>query len=121
MLAGISGGLPAPNLTLVGDGQQAIYPGGFSLLRMGLDVRGRSTVLRTNWRNTYAIWMAAQAFIAGEEVDDLDEDVSAGRDGDEQPLPMRDGISPGLWIAEDGDEASLAAEIVREAVRELDV
>ena len=78
MLAEISGGLPAPNLTLVGDGQQAIYPGGFSLLQMGIDVRGRSTVLRTNWRNTYAIWMAAQAFIEGEQFDDLEEESSAG-------------------------------------------
>ena len=121
MLAEISGGLPAPNLTLVGDGQQAIYPGGYSLLQMGLDVRGRSTVLRTNWRNTYAIWMAAQAFIVGEQFDDLEEDVSMGRPSDEQPLPMRDGISPGLWVAEDGDEAALAAEVVREAVMDLGV
>src|SRR6476469_3861827 len=89
MLAEISGGLPSPNLTLVGDGQQAIYPGGYSLLQMGLDVRGRSTVLRTNWRNSYAIWMAAQAFIAGEQFDDLDEEVSSSRESDEPQLPMR--------------------------------
>src|SRR5262249_26468547 len=35
-------------LMLVGDGQQAIYPGGFSLRSVGLDVRGRSFLLRTN-------------------------------------------------------------------------
>ena len=121
MLTEISGGQPSPNLTLVGDGQQAIYPGGYSLLQMGLDVRGRSTLLRTNWRNTYAIWMAAQAFIGTEQFDDLEEDVSVGRPSDEQPLPMRDGVSPGLWVAEDGDEAALAAEIVREAVKDLGV
>lgn len=121
MLAEISGGLPSPNLTLVGDGQQAIYPGGFSLLQMGIDVRGRATVLRTNWRNTFAIWLAAQAFIQGEEFDDLDEELAPDRDGEEAPLPMRDGISPGLWIAENGEDAALVAEVVREAVADLGV
>jgi superfamily I DNA/RNA helicase len=29
---------------------------------------------------------------------------------------MRDGIPPGLWIAGEGDEAALAAEVVREAI-----
>ena len=99
MLAETRRGLPSPNLTLVGDGQQAIYPGGFSLLQMGIDVRGRATVLRTNWRNTYAIWVAAQAFIEGEEFDDLEEELAAGRDVEESPLPMRDGIPPGLWVS----------------------
>jgi mRNA-degrading endonuclease RelE of RelBE toxin-antitoxin system len=116
MLAELVGGLPSPNLTLVGDGQQAIYPGGFSLLQTGIDVRGRATVLRTNWRNTYAIWMAARAFIEGEEFDDLDDDVLSGRSDEESPLPMRDGISPGLWTAGEGEDAALVAEIVREAL-----
>jgi mRNA-degrading endonuclease RelE of RelBE toxin-antitoxin system len=121
VLAEISGGLPSPNLTLVGDGQQAIYPGGFSLLQMGIDVRGRATVLRTNWRNTYAIWVAAQAFIEGEQFDDLEEDVASARDVEESPLPMRDGIPPGLWVAGHGEEADLATEIIREAIEDLGV
>lgn len=116
MLTELAGGLPSPNLTLVGDGQQAIYPGGFSLLQMGVDVRGRASVLRTNWRNTYAIWAAAQAFIQGEAFDDLDEELAPTRDAEETPLPMRDGISPELWVADPGDEAPLAAEVVREAL-----
>jgi hypothetical protein len=116
MLTELSGGLPAPNLTLVGDGQQSIYPGGFSLLQLGIDIRGRSTVLRTNWRNTYMIWRAAQAFIAGEGFDDLEEDTASGRDAEESPLPMREGLAPGLWIAPVGDDAELAAEIVRETI-----
>lgn len=32
-------------LMVVGDGQQSIYPGGFSLRSLGIDVRGRSRVL----------------------------------------------------------------------------
>jgi mRNA-degrading endonuclease RelE of RelBE toxin-antitoxin system len=115
MLTDLAGGPPAPNLTLVGDGQQAIYPGGFSLLQMGVDVRGRATVLRTNWRNSYSIWVAAQAFISGEHFDDLEEELTVGREADESPLPMRDGIPPGLWIGPEGEEAALAAEVVQEA------
>jgi mRNA-degrading endonuclease RelE of RelBE toxin-antitoxin system len=116
MLAELAGGPPAPNLTLVGDGQQSIYPGSFSLLQMGIDVRGRATVLRTNWRNTYAIWAAAQAFIEGEAFDDLEDEPATSREAEEVPLPMRDGIPPGLWVADGGDEAELAAEVVREAL-----
>ena len=116
MLAEMAGGLPEPNLTLVGDGQQAIYPGGFSLLQLGIDVRGRATVLRTNWRNTYWIWVAARSFIEGELFDDLDEELALGRDDEESPLPMREGRPPGLWTAPRGEAASLAAEIVREAL-----
>lgn len=116
MFTELAGGEPTPNLTLVGDGQQSIYPGGLSLLQMGVDVRGRATVLRTNWRNTYAIWCAAQAFIEGEDFDDLEDEGPRGRDVSEAPLPMRDGIAPGLWIAGEGEVAALAAEVVREAL-----
>lgn len=116
MLAEMAGGLPEPNLTLVGDGQQAIYPGGFSLLQLGIDVRGHATVLRTNWRNTYAIWAAACAFIEGEAFDDLEEELAQGREVEDVPVPMRDGPAPGLWIANPGEDVALAAEIVREAL-----
>jgi len=116
LLAELSGGLPEPNLTLVGDGQQAIYPGGFSLRQAGIEVRGRSTVLRTNWRNTYAIWAAACAFVEGEEFDDLEDELTGGRPLDETPVPMRDGPAPGLWTAPPAEADALAAEIVREAL-----
>lgn len=116
MLVEMAGGLPQPNLTLVGDGQQAIYPGGFSLLQMGIDIRGRATVLRTNWRNSYMIWQAAQAFIAGEGFDDLEEESASARDIEESPLPMREGLPPGLWLAELGQDAELAAEVVAETI-----
>ena len=116
LLAELSGGLPEPDLTLVGDGQQAIYPGGFSLRQAGIDVRGRSTVLRTNWRNTYAIWAAACAFVEGEEFDDLEDELAGGRALEEAPVPVRDGPAPGLWTAPPAEADALAAEIVREAL-----
>jgi superfamily I DNA/RNA helicase len=116
LLLEVAGGLPDPNLTLVGDGQQSIYPGGFSLLQQGIDVRGRATVLRTNWRNTHAIWKAAQAFIAGEGFDELEEPDPRMRSSDEVPMPMRDGQPPGLWCASAGEEFAMAAEVVAESL-----
>ena len=44
----------ADGLLLVGDGQQSIYPGGFTLAEAGISVVGRSVVLDRNYRNTDA-------------------------------------------------------------------
>jgi mRNA-degrading endonuclease RelE of RelBE toxin-antitoxin system len=117
LLAEMCGGLPEPNLTLVGDGQQSIYPGGFSLLQLGIDIRGaRATVLRTNWRNGYWIWRAAKAFVDGIAFDDLEDDPATSGDVEESEAPMREGVRPGLWIVPPADEAALAAEVVRETL-----
>lgn len=48
------------NLMIVGDVGQQIYPGGFSLHKLGIDVRGRSKVLRINYRTTRQIQRAAE-------------------------------------------------------------
>jgi superfamily I DNA/RNA helicase len=118
LLIELAGGLPRPRLTIVGDGQQAIYPGGFSLRSLGVDVRGRSTVLRTNWRNTYWIWSAAQAFIAGEEFDDLEDEEGQQREPEETPYPLRYGDPARLHIVEGGEkgEAEALALLVAEDV-----
>ncbi len=83
---------------LVGDGQQAIYPGGFSLRSLGLEVRGRSFVLRTNWRNTDAIASAAEALQGDVAVFDLGEDLEI-TDGSAL-LPRRIGEPPIFHLAE---------------------
>ena len=57
-------------LFLVGDHAQKIYPGGFTLVQAGVDVRGRSAVLRVNYRNTRPIIEAAMACAGSEQVDD---------------------------------------------------
>lgn len=59
------------DLILVGDAGQRIYPGGFSLQKLGIDVRGRSRVLRINYRTTEQIRRAADR-VLGAEVDDMD-------------------------------------------------
>jgi superfamily I DNA/RNA helicase len=118
LLIELAGGLPRPRLTVVGDGQQSIYPGGFSLRSLGVDVRGRSSVLRTNWRNTYAIWLAAQAFIAGETFDDLEEEEALTRTPDATPYPVRFGKAARLHLVDGGEagEAEAVALLIAEDV-----
>lgn len=59
-------------LLLIGDGQQAVYPGGFTLVEAGIAVTGRGTVLRTNYRNAAEILDAAAEVVADDAFDDLD-------------------------------------------------
>jgi superfamily I DNA/RNA helicase len=64
-------------LVIVGDGAQRIYAGGFTLRQAGVEVRGRTAVLRTNYRNTAEIVQAAMALAGGEQVDDLGDSYAA--------------------------------------------
>lgn len=58
-------------LMLVGDGGQRIYAGKVVLKSLGIDVRGRSHVLRLNYRTTEQIRRFADSLLSP-EVDDLD-------------------------------------------------
>jgi len=60
------------HLMLLGDAGQRIYAGKVALSVLGIDVRGRSHVLRINYRTTEQIRRAAD-LIAAESSDDLDE------------------------------------------------
>lgn len=70
----------APNgLLLVGDGQQAVYPGGFRLSDAGVDIRGgRGQILRVNYRNSKEILDAALAVVAEDAFEDIDGLRSSG-------------------------------------------
>lgn len=59
-------------LTLIGDGQQTIYPGGYTLAEAGLTVAGRGVVLSTNYRNTREIAAFAAAIVEGDEFVDIE-------------------------------------------------
>ncbi|MFG3258110.1 UvrD-helicase domain-containing protein [Streptomyces sp. NPDC048172] len=69
-----------PNgLLLVGDGQQAVYPGGFRLSEAGVDVRGgRGVVLRRNYRNAPQILSAALRVVSDVTFEDLDGSLGKG-------------------------------------------
>lgn len=49
-------------LVLAGDEEQTIYRMGSSYLRAGVDIRGRTRILRTNYRNTREICALAEAY-----------------------------------------------------------
>ena len=108
----VNGGANAPDrpdgLFLVGDGAQRIYAGGFTLRQAGVEVRGRTTLLRTNYRNTAEVLAAAQAVAGEEPVEDLDESY---RRSEETADVARDGERPVLVGCADGD--ALLAELVR--------
>jgi hypothetical protein len=67
-------------ILLVGDGQQAVYPGGFTLAEAGLSVAGRSSVLRRNYRNGAAIVEAALQVVAADGFDDLEAELQNAAD-----------------------------------------
>lgn len=71
----------SPNgLLLVGDGQQAVYPGGFRLSDAGIDIRGdRGQVLRANYRNSKAIVDTALSVVAEDTFEDIDGLPTPGR------------------------------------------
>lgn len=60
------------HLMLVGDAGQRIYAGKVALSSLGIDVRGRSHVLRINYRTTEQIRRAAD-LVEAESTDDLDD------------------------------------------------
>lgn len=60
-------------LFITGDGAQRIYPGGFTLRQAGIEVRGRTAVLRHNYRNTDEIYDTAVSIGGNDEIEDLDE------------------------------------------------
>nr|WP_055701222.1 UvrD-helicase domain-containing protein [Streptomyces silaceus] len=70
----------ANGLLLVGDGQQAVYPGGFRLTDAGIDIRGdRGQVLRTNYRNSKQILDEALTVVAADAFEDIDGLRTPGR------------------------------------------
>jgi hypothetical protein len=56
-------------LLLIGDGQQALYPGGFRLSDADISLSGRAVVLRTNYRNTVEIVATARNVVRADEDD----------------------------------------------------
>jgi superfamily I DNA/RNA helicase len=64
MLASVAGD-GADAFTLIGDGQQTIYPGGYTLAEAGLSVLGRGVIMDVNYRNTAEI-LALASHVVGD-------------------------------------------------------
>jgi len=74
-------------IVLCGDDKQSIYQVGSSFARSGLDVVGRSKLLKTNFRNSVQIHSFAQVF----------KGKQAEESGTNQALAFRDGPMPELF------------------------
>ena len=79
-------------LLLIGDNAQRIYPGGFRLRDLGVDVRGRSFILDTCYRSTAEIMRAANALGRYLSSDEFGDDGVRGVDWH----TSRRGPKPGL-------------------------
>jgi len=71
MLHSVAGDAPDA-LTLVSDGQQTIYPGGYTLAEAGVAIQGRGVVLSVNYRNTAEILEFARSLVAGDRAPDIE-------------------------------------------------
>lgn len=95
------------HLMLCGDPGQRVFPGGLSLAALGIDVRGRSTVLKINYRTTEQIRREADQLL-GPTTDDLD--------GGQEP---RAGVRslhrgpPPVLRGHDSDDEQLAAAVAQ--------
>ena len=78
------------SMILAGDSDQAIYQSGFSFRRAGVEIGGRSRILKTNFRNTLPIHRLAETF----------RSYSRGKDIDLEPEAFRDGPEPELFLAD---------------------
>lgn len=110
-----SGSDPSDGLLLVGDGAQRIYAGGFTLRQAGIEVTGRSTILRSNYRNTAEILGAAMAIAGDQQVDDLEEEYRR----DEAPAKSvrAGGIRPVLVeCASEADETAFVLRRIRDLI-----
>ncbi len=102
-------------LFIVGDGAQKIYAGGFTLAQAGIDVRGNSTVLHVNYRNTQQIIETAFACTGKEEVNDLGDEYARG---DAVADASREGAGPVLVVASDFDsQVAFVADQVNQLVK----
>ena len=63
---------------IVGDSHQRIYRNHPTLSKCGINVRGRSSILKINYRTTEEIRKHAFALLNGISFDDLDEDLDLG-------------------------------------------
>lgn len=97
----------AAGLLLVGDGRQAVYPGGARLRDAGIDVTGRAAVLRVNYRNTAEILATAGRLVPSVRSGDPDDtgDGDAATTVRHGPVPV---------VVRRPDRAGLDAVLIRD-------
>ena len=78
LLRALAGEEHANDIFIVGDAHQRIYRNRPTLSKCGINVRGRSSILKINYRTTEEIRRYAFALLNGISFDDLDDGVDLG-------------------------------------------
>lgn len=104
MLFSLVGDRP-DGFTLIGDGQQSIYPGGYTLSEVGISVQNRGVVLDVNYRNTAEIVAFAQQLVSSDEFADIEGVIARG---DVPASIPRRGAQPVIALYEDWQQTSRA-------------
>lgn len=100
-------------LTLIGDGQQSIYPGGYTLGELGISIAGRGVVMTRNYRNTREIAAFAASLVGESGFVDIESGTRARMDAAEV---LRDGVAP---VVEQFASVALHDAALLSRVREL--
>lgn len=80
LLRALAGEQHQNDIFIVGDAHQRIYRNKAVLSKCGINVRGRSSYLRINYRTTEEIRKYAFGLLQGVSFDDMDEDYDNGRE-----------------------------------------
>lgn len=78
LLRALAGDEHENDIFIVGDSHQRIYRNRPTLSKCGINVRGRSSILKINYRTTEEIRKYAFALLNGISFDDLDDDTDVG-------------------------------------------
>lgn len=70
------------SITIIADNAQRIYKSGFTWVEIGLDFKGRTRVLKKNYRSTIQISKAAQALLMNESNDNDFTRIESARKGE---------------------------------------
>ncbi len=118
MLHSLVGDAP-DGFTLIGDGQQSIYPGGYTLAEAGISVANRGVVFDVNYRNTAEILERAELIVSGDRYADIEE--GADTPAISSTPAARHGESPiGRVFATAAEHETAMVERIRSVTRSLD-
>jgi hypothetical protein len=78
---------------LIGDGQQSIYPGGYTLGELGISIAGRGVVMTRNYRNTREIASFAASLVGDSGFVDIESGLRGRMDAAEV---LREGAAPSI-------------------------
>jgi hypothetical protein len=95
---------------LIGDGQQSIYPGGYTLGELGISIAGRGVVMTRNYRNTREIATFAASLVGDSGFVDIESGLRGRMDAAEV---LREGAAPAIarFPTASAHDAALVARV----------